>query len=125
MIRRTPRSTRTDTLFPYTTLFRSVGAFGRRLRGAAGQQPVQQCAQAVDIHRGTRRCAGQLFGRGVARGQRTPHRVGAFVLRVGELADAEVEQVHVAVVVDQHVGRLDVAGDPQVGVRVGRGVGDQ
>src|SRR3546814_12165858 len=26
MIRRTPRSTRTDTLFPYTTLFRSVVA---------------------------------------------------------------------------------------------------
>src|SRR3546814_12089654 len=42
MIRRPPRSTRTDTLFPYTTLFRSTphrrsfvlssrrGAFGRR-----------------------------------------------------------------------------------------------
>src|SRR3546814_9458877 len=30
MIRRPPRSTRTDTLFPYTTLFRSVGqAVGR------------------------------------------------------------------------------------------------
>src|SRR3546814_19010136 len=30
MIRRPPRSTRTDTLFPYTTLFRSIGirAFG-------------------------------------------------------------------------------------------------
>src|SRR3546814_7250561 len=27
MIRRPPRSTRTDTLFPYTTLFRSVGVF--------------------------------------------------------------------------------------------------
>src|SRR3546814_3240544 len=27
MIRRPPRSTRTDTLFPYTTLFRSVGDF--------------------------------------------------------------------------------------------------
>src|SRR3546814_10696115 len=26
MIRRPPRSTRTDTLFPYTTLFRSMGA---------------------------------------------------------------------------------------------------
>src|SRR3546814_12293258 len=26
MIRRPPRSTRTDTFFPYTTLFRSVGA---------------------------------------------------------------------------------------------------
>src|SRR3546814_6180074 len=27
MIRRPPRSTRTDTLFPYTTLFRSIKAF--------------------------------------------------------------------------------------------------
>src|SRR3546814_10265758 len=27
MIRRPPRSTRTDTLFPYTTLFRSFGPF--------------------------------------------------------------------------------------------------
>src|SRR3546814_871871 len=32
MIRRPPRSTRTDTLFPYTTLFRSSGASQRRLR---------------------------------------------------------------------------------------------
>src|SRR3546814_12647777 len=29
MIRRPPRSTRTDTLFPYTTLFRSVGLQAR------------------------------------------------------------------------------------------------
>src|SRR3546814_13224725 len=29
MIRRTPRSTRTDTLCPYTTLFRSVEAAGQ------------------------------------------------------------------------------------------------
>src|SRR3546814_15691047 len=28
MIRRPPRSTRTDTLFPYTTLFRSLGEMG-------------------------------------------------------------------------------------------------
>src|SRR3546814_8454169 len=33
MIRRPPRSTRTDTLFPYTTLFRS----GRRRPRAAGR----------------------------------------------------------------------------------------
>src|SRR3546814_3229601 len=38
MIRRPPRSTRTDTLFPYTTLFRSVrllrlGHLGRGSRG--------------------------------------------------------------------------------------------
>src|SRR3546814_12654250 len=31
MIRRPPRSTRTDTLFPYTTLFRSVGQAEVRL----------------------------------------------------------------------------------------------
>src|SRR3546814_18547235 len=30
MLRRPPRSTRTDTLFPYTTLFRSLAAFLRR-----------------------------------------------------------------------------------------------
>src|SRR3546814_19343863 len=36
MIRRPPRSTRTDTLFPYTTLFRSlVGVKVRQRRGGA------------------------------------------------------------------------------------------
>src|SRR3546814_12842276 len=32
MIRRPPRSTRTDTLFPYTTLFRSCGAIDQQVR---------------------------------------------------------------------------------------------
>src|SRR3546814_7332646 len=38
MIRRPPRSTRTDTLFPYTTLFRSpqLGPGRERVRGQAG-----------------------------------------------------------------------------------------
>src|SRR3546814_12199548 len=36
MIRRPPRSTRTDTLFPYTTLFRSSGVAG--LQAALRQQ---------------------------------------------------------------------------------------
>src|SRR3546814_8705144 len=36
MIRRPPRSTRTDTLFPYTTLFRSqAGPDGRACQGEA------------------------------------------------------------------------------------------
>src|SRR3546814_2563303 len=36
MIRRPPRSTRTDTLFPYTTLFRSVdGLLARNVQCAA------------------------------------------------------------------------------------------
>src|SRR3546814_17546379 len=49
IIRRPPRSTRTDTLFPYTTLFRSDGLWRRgpeaqeaaRRRGAAGSRTAQ------------------------------------------------------------------------------------
>src|SRR3546814_3183478 len=57
MIRRPPRSTRTDTRFPYTTLFRSFLAVGRALaqhaqhraggalaHGARGIQPQQVAA---------------------------------------------------------------------------------
>src|SRR3546814_9639112 len=45
MLRRPPRSTRTDTLFPYTTLFLSGG--GRRLcRRQQGDQPRERCARA-------------------------------------------------------------------------------
>src|SRR3546814_19191740 len=36
MIRRTPRSTRTDTLFPYTTLFRSAQPGGVPAEGVGG-----------------------------------------------------------------------------------------
>src|SRR3546814_19874826 len=39
MIRRPPRSTRTDTLFPYTTLFRSADCQPARLPG--GGQPAR------------------------------------------------------------------------------------
>src|SRR3546814_3395989 len=38
MIRRTPRSTRTDTLLPYTTLFRSPGVAAGRIEGGAGSR---------------------------------------------------------------------------------------
>src|SRR3546814_20665205 len=35
MIRRPPRSTRTDTLFPYTTLFRSLAELAEEIGGLA------------------------------------------------------------------------------------------
>src|SRR3546814_1370205 len=52
MIRRPPRSTRTDTLFPYTTLFRSPDEAGVRVtrplvvahRGASGYAPENTLA---------------------------------------------------------------------------------
>src|SRR3546814_15098424 len=42
MIRRPPRSTRTDTLFPYTTLFRSTGLdlIEPALAGEQGAKPL-------------------------------------------------------------------------------------
>src|SRR3546814_16825656 len=40
MIRRPPRSTRTDTLFPYTTLFRSERAGAIRLRRAVDEPGI-------------------------------------------------------------------------------------
>src|SRR3546814_4081087 len=54
MIRRPPRSTRTDTLFPYTTLFRSAQANSRRAAaarrsgtGGCGSCPHLLCVAAL------------------------------------------------------------------------------
>src|SRR3546814_4017075 len=51
MIRRPPRSTRTDTLFPYTTLFRSVvwptRSAVRRLQRVAPRQPRRAGRRAL------------------------------------------------------------------------------
>src|SRR3546814_962736 len=41
MIRRPPRSTRTDTLFPYTTLFRSRASLKKEVREASGALEVR------------------------------------------------------------------------------------
>src|SRR3546814_3116974 len=54
MIRRPPRSTRTDTLFPYTTLYRSIGrpdsrcrVGARQLRPRRGEVPAMRAQQVV------------------------------------------------------------------------------
>src|SRR3546814_16475376 len=52
MIRRPPRSTRTDTLFPYTTLFRSRGH--RRVAGAVGSS---QMTHGDPVRTGSREAA--------------------------------------------------------------------
>src|SRR3546814_995013 len=43
MIRRPPRSTRTDTLFPYTTLFRSYGCPPQRVQHSHSPAPCNAC----------------------------------------------------------------------------------
>src|SRR3546814_16424563 len=58
MIRRPPRSTRTDTLFPYTTLFRSAEAphlaFAHRVEEEleVPQRPAERGEQVVQEQRG-------------------------------------------------------------------------
>src|SRR3546814_1756012 len=61
MIRRPPRSTRTDTLFPYTTLFRSdrCAAAGsdcsyRRVRRGAGAAPMNAGLTSERVYEGLR-----------------------------------------------------------------------
>src|SRR3546814_2661850 len=51
MIRRPPRSTRTDTLFPYTTLFRSTAASRQRQfrEAVAERRRIGLDAVAVDV----------------------------------------------------------------------------
>src|SRR3546814_4665526 len=71
MIRRPPRSTRTDTLFPYTTLFRSLQQVQH-----AGR--LQRPHEAVDER-----------GHGVAAGEVLPVRAAQAVARAGESRRSE------------------------------------
>ncbi len=97
---------------------RCAGQRDRPLRADADQQLMQQHAERVDVHRSAHDAAVELFRRGV--GWRHPPRRGLRRRRrvVEHARDAEVEQLHLAVVVDQDVAGLEVAVDHQVAVRV-------
>src|SRR3546814_10807129 len=56
MLRRPPRSTRTDTLFPYSTLFRSAPRRGRDWRGPPSATDIDARRDASD---GDRRHGGR------------------------------------------------------------------
>src|SRR3546814_3630680 len=59
MIRRPPRSTRPDTLFPYTTLFRSIAADIARLKiRLAGLPPGAGALKPSELSGGMRKRAG-------------------------------------------------------------------
>src|SRR3546814_2151345 len=80
MIRRPPRSTRTDTLFPYTTLFRS-SSFCRRPPGETSEPRT-----AAALHRPGERGAGRLRAAGVPRARAAP---------VDAAQGAEIGRAHV------------------------------
>src|SRR3546814_9412978 len=94
MIRRPPRSTRTDTLVPYTTLFRSAFARGdprgRRTPGIAGARDlawhvVDPVFAAVDAQRDRDRSGGQVE-------QLARHRAFDRLLRIDGFAFLPLEQ---------------------------------
>src|SRR3546814_5326153 len=60
MIRRPPRSTRTDTLFPYTTLFRSPGTTVSRRRPRTDTMMKTGLSTAENSRRLSREAAAQL-----------------------------------------------------------------
>src|SRR3546814_1937551 len=71
MIRRPPRSTRTDTLFPYTTLFRS-SEDGVPPRSRCPQRAIAHDRDRIGVSR--RRCAGDRAFPGGKRAGFTPRR---------------------------------------------------
>src|SRR3546814_5018351 len=60
MLLRPPRSTRTDTLFPYTTLFRSL-PFARALEAAHALEANRPSLDDMTINESARRSAGKLI----------------------------------------------------------------
>src|SRR3546814_8444075 len=106
MIRRPPRSTRTDTLFPYTTLFRSA------LESAVGGEALQQRRYGGGLVRlGVDRLLSEdeAAGGGEGRDEVQRRRAGAAVVAASRsLADR----------------RAGVGGRPRAAMERGRAGGD-
>src|SRR3546814_14493604 len=106
MIRRPPRSTRTDTPFPYTTLFRSLAESEEHSQpDRAPQTEIDERARAEQRLADRRRDPARHFGRGVVEGAivdqpaRPPdlrhHAVaGVDAQRAGDTAD-QIGRAHV------------------------------
>src|SRR3546814_13618642 len=78
MVRRPPRSTRTDTPFPYTTLFRSMshGQVGKGIGARLADQV--NCTGSVEAGKAIERAAaGQFIGVGLELGGKDPAYVRA------------------------------------------------
>ena len=96
-------------------------------RSLPGQQLVQHRAEHVDVGGRADRLAAELFRGGVGGRQRAqpgPGRIGERMIRLQQLGDAEVEQLHLAGARHQDVRGLQVPVDDERLVRVLRGLAD-
>src|SRR3546814_11532418 len=112
MIRRPPRSTRTDTLFPYTTLFRSAGAVARvrietgvgkdddgrlqSLRAMHGQQAERVALRggvAHDLHLSPVEPVDEVLERGIIVITEGERRVQQLIVRIGGLGPQPLDQI--------------------------------
>src|SRR3546814_4637204 len=104
MIRRPPISTRTDTLFPYTTLFRS--SFREQVRG---RQPLRHLEAVMLIRElagdATARCAHQITLLDQVRLDHVFDGVACFADRRGEIVESGPTAVET---LDQHYQHLAV-----------------
>src|SRR3546814_14953553 len=91
MIRRTPRSTHTDTLFPYTTLFRSLRLDTVRLRWLGRKLALAALGVA---------------GKKNALGAEVEAHDDAVAVRVGIIFRVAVEEAHPRAVAERHGGSV-------------------
>src|SRR3546814_16910567 len=111
MKRRPPRSTRTDTLFPYTTLFRSDVVVGAGV-GSDAQSFSHVLAQPVDLLGSDVASDVQLAGT-----EALLHRRAFFHGVVDDLVDGDIVRIVELVVLDQR--GLDL-GSPANQLEIGR-----
>src|SRR3546814_2923146 len=90
MIRRPPRSTRTDTLFPYTTLFRSVDAADVAVQVDPDARPVQPRRHLLDVGRLAGAVVALDHDPPVARETRQDRQRGVVVEQVGVVPVGDV-----------------------------------
>src|SRR3546814_12308682 len=94
MIRRPPSSTRTDTLFPYTTLFRSLSVLGAGVLGTKSQsffaQTTLHATDWLDLTLGGRYQEEKRFLIKSQTGVRTPNGNGSITLLKFPLASDSV-----------------------------------
>src|SRR3546814_10896776 len=125
MIRRPPRSTRTDTLFPYTTLFRSEASLYQAVVCKDIERRLEGGLRNLDV----RRPAAELLIGGDAVGQHrlVDLREEAF-FGAGDLGSGRLVQIGAGPPVGTHEGFRHVAFQPlrrggQAGESIGKATG--